>query len=60
MFKAFSSLSSIVLTKIRDTVESAYLMGAEGLQASGFADIDIEDAAEDVRQRDNKRLSEQV
>jgi glutathione-regulated potassium-efflux system protein KefB len=60
MFKAFSSPSSIVPTKIRDTIESAYLMRAEGLRASGLADIDIEEAAEDVRQRDSERLSEQV
>lgn len=46
--------------QIRETVESAYLMGAEGLRALGYADVDIEDAAEDIRQRDNERLSEQV
>ena len=46
--------------QIRETVESAYLMGAEGLRALGFAEVDIEEAAEDIRQRDNERLSEQV
>lgn len=46
--------------QIRETVESAYLMGAEGLRALGFADVDIEETAADIRQRDNERLSEQV
>jgi len=46
--------------QIRETVESAYLMGAEGLRALGYAEVDIEEAAEDIRQRDTKRLSEQV
>ncbi len=46
--------------QIRETVESAYLMGAEGLRALGVAQVDIEAAAEDIRQRDAERLSEQV
>lgn len=46
--------------QIRETVESAYLMGAEGLRALGHADVDIEAAVEDIRRRDNGRLSEQV
>lgn len=46
--------------QIRETVESAYLMGAEGLKAIGFADIDVEEAMEDIRQRDADRLSQQV
>ncbi len=46
--------------QIRETVESAYLMGAEGLRALGYAELDIEETAEDVRQRDEDRLSEQV
>ncbi|MEV4607057.1 cation:proton antiporter [Neorhizobium sp. LMR1-1-1.1] len=46
--------------QIRETVESAYLMGAEGLRALGYAELDIEETAEDVRQRDEGRLSEQV
>ena len=44
--------------QIRETVESAYLMGAEGLRALGYAELDVEEAAKDVRQRDNERLSE--
>lgn len=46
--------------EIRETVESAYLMGAQGLRALGFAELDIEEAAEGIRQRDAQRLSEQV
>lgn len=46
--------------QIRETVESAYLMGAEGLRALGFAEVDIEQAAEDTRRRDNARLAQQV
>lgn len=46
--------------QIRETVESAYLMGAEGLRALGFAEVDIEETAADIRQRDTERLSEQV
>lgn len=46
--------------QIRETVESAYLMGAEGLRALGYAEVDVEEAAEDIRQRDTERLSEQV
>lgn len=46
--------------QIRETVESAYLMGAEGLRALGYAQVDVEEAANDIRQRDAERLSEQV
>lgn len=46
--------------QIRETVESAYRMGAEGLRALGFAEVDVEEATEDIRQRDTERLSEQV
>lgn len=46
--------------QIRETVESAYLMGAEGLRALGFAEVDVAEAAEDIRQRDSQRLCEQV
>jgi glutathione-regulated potassium-efflux system protein KefB len=46
--------------QIRETVESAYLMGAEGLRALGYAEVDVEEATEDIRQRDAERLSEQV
>ncbi|MFK3664095.1 monovalent cation:proton antiporter-2 (CPA2) family protein [Ochrobactrum teleogrylli] len=46
--------------QIRETVESAYLMGAEGLRALGYGEADIEDATIDIRRRDAERLSEQV
>lgn len=46
--------------QIRETVESAYLMGAEGLRALGCAEVDVDEAVEDIRQRDAERLSEQV
>jgi len=46
--------------QIRETVESAYLMGAQGLRALGFAEADIADVVEDIRRRDDERLSEQV
>ncbi|RJE82046.1 potassium transporter [Paracoccus onubensis] len=46
--------------QIRETVESAYLMGAEGLRVLGFAEVDVEEATADIRQRDAERLSEQV
>lgn len=46
--------------QIRESVESAYLMGAQGLRTLGFAEADIEEAADDIRRRDEERLSEQV
>jgi glutathione-regulated potassium-efflux system protein KefB len=46
--------------QIRETVESAYLMGAAGLRALGFAEVDVDEATEDIRRRDTERLSEQV
>ena len=49
-----------VTYEIRETVESAYRMGAAGLRALGYADIDIDDAVEDIRRRDEERLAEQV
>lgn len=49
-----------VAYEIRETVESAYLMGAQGLRALGCDESEIEEAAEDIRQRDVERLSEQV
>lgn len=49
-----------VEVQIRETVESAYLMGAEGLRALGFAELEVEEAVADIRQRDTERLSEQV
>jgi glutathione-regulated potassium-efflux system protein KefB len=46
--------------QIRETAESAYLMGAAGLRALGFAEQDVAEADEDIRRRDEERLSEQV
>jgi glutathione-regulated potassium-efflux system protein KefB len=46
--------------QIRESVESAYLMGTQGLRTLGFAEADIEEAADDIRRRDEERLSEQV
>ncbi|MEJ1117225.1 monovalent cation:proton antiporter-2 (CPA2) family protein [Phyllobacterium sp. CCNWLW109] len=46
--------------QIRETVESAYLMGAEGLKALGFIESDISETATDIRRRDQARLTEQV
>jgi glutathione-regulated potassium-efflux system protein KefB len=46
--------------EIRETVESAYLMGAAGLRALGFAEVDVEEAVYDIRRRDAERLVEQV
>lgn len=49
-----------VAFQIRETVESAYVMGAEGLRVLGVAEADIAEVAEDIRRRDEERLSEQV
>lgn len=46
--------------QIRETVESAYSMGAAGLRLLGVATADIAETIEDVRRRDCERLSEQV
>ncbi|MFD1331940.1 monovalent cation:proton antiporter-2 (CPA2) family protein [Methylopila musalis] len=46
--------------QIRETVEAAYRMGAEGLRTLGFADVDVDEVVEDVRRRDTERLAEQV
>lgn len=46
--------------QIRETVESAYLMGAEGLRALGFSEANVAETVDDIRRRDNERLSEQV
>ncbi|SFH79009.1 monovalent cation:proton antiporter-2 (CPA2) family protein [Albimonas pacifica] len=46
--------------EIRETVESAYLMGAEGLRSLGLSQADVEETTEDIRRRDAQRLSEQV
>lgn len=46
--------------EVRETVESAYLMGAAGLRVLGHAEAEIEEAAADIRRRDAERLAEQV
>ncbi|WP_313443037.1 monovalent cation:proton antiporter-2 (CPA2) family protein [Novosphingobium sp.] len=46
--------------QIRETVESAYLMGAETLRALGFDEGDVEEAANDIRRCDTQRLDEQM
>lgn len=46
--------------QVRETVESAYLMGAEGLRILGFGEAEVAEVADDIRRRDNERLSEQV
>ena len=46
--------------QVRETVESAYLMGAQGLRVLGFAEADVAEADEDIRRRDAERLIEQV
>ena len=46
--------------QVRETAESAYLMGAQGLRALGYDEADVADATDDIRRRDAERLSEQV
>lgn len=46
--------------QIRETVESAYVMGAAGLRSLGRAKVAVAEAVSDIRQRDAERLSEQV
>lgn len=46
--------------EIRETVESALLMGAEGLRRLGWDQATVEEAIDDVRRRDAQRLTEQV
>jgi len=46
--------------EIRETVESAYVMGAEGLKSLGFTRHDVAEVAADIRRRDAERLCEQV
>lgn len=46
--------------EIRETVESALLMGAEGLRSLGLDEANVTEALEDVRRRDAQRLTEQV
>ncbi|MFD2843907.1 NAD-binding protein [Paracoccus cavernae] len=42
---------------IRETVESAYLMGGEGLRALGAAEEDIREGMDEIRTRDEERLA---
>lgn len=46
--------------EIRETVESALLMGAEGLRRLGWDENTVSEALDDVRRRDAQRLTEQV
>lgn len=46
--------------EVRETVESALLMGAEGLRRLGWDEVTVTEALEDVRGRDMQRLAEQV
>lgn len=46
--------------EIRETVESALLMGAEGLRQLGLDNASVAAALEDTRRRDAQRLTEQV
>jgi len=46
--------------EIRETVESALQMGAEGLRRLGWDEIAVTDALDDIRRRDVQRLTEQV
>jgi len=46
--------------EIRETVESALLMGGEGLRRLGLDEAAVTDALDDVRRRDAQRLTEQV
>lgn len=57
---AIALIRAGVDVQVRETVESAYLMGAEGLRVLGFSEAAVEEAASDIRQRDAERLSEQV
>ena len=46
--------------EIRETVESALQMGAEGLRRLGWDEAQVTEALEDTRRRDAQRLTEQV
>ena len=46
--------------EIRETVESALLMGAEGLRRLGCTEDTVREALEDIRRLDAQRLTEQV
>ncbi len=45
---------------IRETVESAFVMGATGLRALGWAEDEVAETLDDIRRRDSERLTEQV
>lgn len=46
--------------EIRETVDSALTMGAEGLRRLGWDEATVNEALRDVRRRDAQRLTEQV
>ncbi|MBS9719517.1 cation:proton antiporter [Tianweitania sp. BSSL-BM11] len=46
--------------EIRETVESAFQMGAEALRKLHFDEASVLDALADIRERDSQRLSQQV
>ena len=46
--------------EIRETVESAYLMGAEGLRALSCSEAKVDETLADIRRRDAERLIEQT
>ncbi|WP_245749735.1 monovalent cation:proton antiporter-2 (CPA2) family protein [Palleronia marisminoris] len=46
--------------EIRETAESALLMGAEGLRRLGWDEAAVAKALDDIRRRDVQRLAEQV
>ncbi|MDO5641440.1 MAG: cation:proton antiporter, partial [Paracoccus sp. (in: a-proteobacteria)] len=46
--------------EIRETLESAFVMGAQGLRELGSSEAEIEDAVQDIRRRDAERLAIQV
>lgn len=45
---------------IRETFESALLMGSEGLRALGCSEAEVQEATDDIRRRDTERLIQQV
>jgi len=49
-----------VTYEIRETLESALALGAEGLRQLGLDDGEAQDALDDIRQRDYVRLTEQI
>jgi glutathione-regulated potassium-efflux system protein KefB len=57
---AISLIRAGVDYEVRETLESAYLMGAQGLRALGYAEAEVREASEDIRRRDAERLAEQI